>query len=221
MHLMSRFRPVLGLLSVAGLACVTLPGCSSPEANVALVAGATLFGGQAPSNEIQQIYYLGVFDPQGQLPPSVYRVRVRGQASFISATKFASGWVPAQIIDSLGTDVSFKGNSGQVEFQEGDSDKLASLTTGRRLMMFGPEGFREAPRDHRLVVVMGSSPEAYFQAVDQALGIASQAQHEQRDEEVNRLLFEAITQAYSEQRRLKDLLADIERREAGQEGGEL
>lgn len=221
MHPISRFRQVLGLLSVAGLACITLPGCSSWECNVALAAGITALGAQSPSNEIQQVYYLGVFDPQGQLPPSVYRVRVRGQASFISATKFASGWVPAKVIDSLGTHVSFNGNSGQVEFQQDESAKLVSLTTGRRLMMFGPEGFREAPRDHRLVVVMGSSPEAYFQAVDQTLGMASQARHEQRDEAVSRLLLEATTQAYSEQRRLADLRADIERHEAGREGGEL
>jgi hypothetical protein len=36
--------------------------------------------------------------------------------------------------------------------------------------MFGPEGFREAPRDHRLVVVMGSDPSVFFSAVDEALG---------------------------------------------------
>ena len=36
-----------------------------------------------------------------QVPPSVYRVRVKGQASFLSATKFASGWVPADLVDSL------------------------------------------------------------------------------------------------------------------------
>ena len=48
--------------------------------------------------------------------------------------------------------------------------KDTSALSGRRLMMFGPEGFREAPRNHRLVVVMGSSPEKFFSAVDEALG---------------------------------------------------
>ena len=42
-------------------------------------------------------------------------------------------------------------------------------------MMFGPEGFREAPANHRLVVVMGADPSAFFEAVDQTLGVIAQA----------------------------------------------
>ena len=44
----------------------------------------------------------------------------------------------------------------------------------RRLIMFGPEGFREAPKNHRLVVVMGASPETFFNAVDRALGVVAE-----------------------------------------------
>lgn len=52
--------------------------------------GTTLLGARTPANEIEQIYYLGVFDPQEQLEPMVYRVRVHGQASPISGMKFGS-----------------------------------------------------------------------------------------------------------------------------------
>ena len=144
---------------LVGLAGLGLTACENIEGTVALgVVGATLVGAQSPSHEIQQIYYLGVFDPQDQLPPQVYRVRVHGQASFVSLVNFASGWVPANLIDSLGTTVSLNKQTGGVKFQKAGEDETAPLKTGRRLVVFGPEGFREAPADHRLVVVMGSSP---------------------------------------------------------------
>ncbi len=44
-------------------------GCLTTGESVAAAIGATLFGAQSPNNEIEQIYYLGVFDPQGQIPP--------------------------------------------------------------------------------------------------------------------------------------------------------
>ncbi|HYE32224.1 MAG TPA: hypothetical protein VEH27_12400, partial [Methylomirabilota bacterium] len=65
------------------------------------VAGATLSGSQMITDELEQIYYLGVFDPLEQLPPTIYRVTVRGQSSALNRSKFASGWVPAPFIDSL------------------------------------------------------------------------------------------------------------------------
>ncbi|HYE33628.1 MAG TPA: hypothetical protein VEH27_19570, partial [Methylomirabilota bacterium] len=52
----------------------------------------------------------------------------------------------------------------------------AKLNPGRRLVLFGPEGFREAPRDHRLVIVMGADPSGYFEAIDSALGDMAQVQ---------------------------------------------
>ena len=51
----------------------------------------------------------------------------------------------------------------------------AALETGRRMMLFGPEGFRAAPADHRLAVVMASDPSAFFEAIDSALGQLSAA----------------------------------------------
>jgi len=131
---------------------------------------ATLLGARSPTHEIQQVYYLGVFDPREQVPPSIYRLTVHGQSSFMSATKFASGWVPASMADSLDSHIQFNEKSDKLEFSSGDN-KIEKLKTGKRLVLFGPEGFREAPKDHRLVVVMGSNPEAYFQAVDEALGV--------------------------------------------------
>ncbi len=100
----ARALVLLGLpLILAGLSA-----CGDAKENIVLgTVGVTLVGAQAPSHEIERIYYLGVFDPQDQLPPQVYRVRVHGQASFISFMRFASGWVHASLIDSLGGSVGF------------------------------------------------------------------------------------------------------------------
>jgi hypothetical protein len=43
------------------------------------------------------------------------------------------------------------------------------------MIQFGPEGFREVPSEHRLVIVMGANPSAFFQAVDKTLGSLSPA----------------------------------------------
>jgi hypothetical protein len=185
-------------------------GCSSPWQTAALVSGgAAVVGGYSPNNEIEQVYYLGVFDPQDQVPPSVYRVRVRGQASFLSRKRFASGWVRADLIDSLGTNATVNELSGSIQFTRADGDPLASLQTGRRLMLFGPEGFREAPKDHRLVVVMGSNPDTFFRSMDQTLGVVSKAQSDLRESTLQRHLFEAMIQVENERKRLDDLAADL------------
>jgi hypothetical protein len=160
------FSPILALWFL-------ISGCS-PEGMIAGTVGgvtfSTLLGARSPTHEIQQVYYIGVFDPREQVPPSIYRLTVHGQSSFMSATKFASGWVPAAMADSLDSHIQFNEKSDKLEFSSGDN-KIEKLKTGRRLVLFGPEGFREAPKDHRLVVVMGSNPEAYFQAIDEALGV--------------------------------------------------
>ena len=209
------------LLVACGLAAT---GCDSLEGNVALgVVGATVVGGQAPTHEIEQIYYLGVFDPQDQLPPQVYRVRVHGQSSFLNATKFASGWVLADVIDSLGTSVGFSKDSNQIEITKGDKDELSKLKTGRRLVMFGPEGFREAPANHRLVVVMGASPEKFFAAIDETLGIVAQATQDasqgEKTAELDRKLFEALTRMKSERERLNQLIKDTDADLPARKGG--
>jgi hypothetical protein len=153
-----------------------LAGCATPVATNSLVgAGATTLLGHTPTTNIVQTYYLGVFDPREQLPPTIYRIRVQGQAGALSATKFASGWVRAELMDSLAGQIVSEGNGVKIT---GNGTALAKeLDKGalnRRLIMFGPEGFREAPKDHRLAVVMGSDPEAFFGAVDRALGVVAQ-----------------------------------------------
>ena len=178
---MPLFRGTRKLFAAAVLLSATVSSGCSTEEIIGGTIGATILGGSSPSHEIQQIYYLGAFDPQGQLPPTVYRIRVHGQASFISFVKFASGWVPAPFIDSLTAEAGFKSaKSTSVQIDQGASETLSELTTGRRLMLFGPEGFREAPRNHRLVVVMGSDPSGFFAAIDQAVGEIAQLQAAQR-----------------------------------------
>ena len=194
---------------------VALSGCENIEGTLTLgVIGATVVGGQAPTHEIEQIYYLGVFDPQDQLPPQVYRVRVHGQSSFLNATKFASGWVPADVIDSLGTSIGFNKDTNRIEITKGDKDELSQLKTGRRLVMFGPEGFREAPANHRLVVVMGASPEKFFAAIEETLGIVAQATQDaaqgEKTAELDRKLFEALTRMKSEREGLDRLIESTE-----------
>lgn len=212
---------VPALLACIGLA---LSGCEDIRGTVALgVIGATVIGGQAPTHEIEQIYYLGVFDPQDQLPPQVYRVRVHGQSSFLNATKFASGWVPADVIDSLGTSIGFNKDSNRIEITKGDKDELSKLKTGRRLVMFGPEGFREAPANHRLVVVMGASPEKFFAAIDETLGIVAQAMQDasqgEKTAELDRKLFEALTRMKSEREGLDRLIEATETNLPARAGG--
>jgi hypothetical protein len=159
--------------------CLTAAGCTSIEGMAVALIGTTIAGARSPSHELEQVYYLGVFDPDDQLPPSLYRLTVRGQASFISAVKFASGWLPAHLVDSLETRIQFKEKGTELEFTSSDPARKASLTPGRRLMLFGPEGFREAPSDYRLVVVMGSNADEYFQAVEQVMGAMAAAKREE------------------------------------------
>ena len=147
---------------LCGALCVFLPACSGLDSCPPL------------DHRIHQVYYLGAFDPMGQLPPTVYRLRVRGWAPPISTVNYAAGWVPADFVDSLGTSIGLE--DGQLTFERKDgSVGKAALETGRRMMLFGPEGFRAAPADHRLAVVMASDPSAFFEAIDSALGQLSAA----------------------------------------------
>ena len=203
-------RKLSAIVLAAGGLFTTLTACSTEEI-IASTVGATVLGANSPSHEIEQIYYLGAFDPQGQLPPTVYRIRVHGQTSFISFAKFASGWVPAPFIDSLGSSVGFKDEtSTSISIDEAASDKLSDLNEGRRLMLFGPEGFREAPKDHRLVVVMGSSPESFFSAIDTSIGAIAKARAAQRDNKLDRALFEALSNLRDERDKLHLLERDLD-----------
>src|SRR4051794_18904725 len=88
-------------------------GClGHPEGTIVGVAvPVTALLAVTPTNEIEQIYYLGVFDPQEQVPSTIYRIRVHGQSSALSNMRFGSGWVKAALIDSLNTSVHFDGST--------------------------------------------------------------------------------------------------------------
>ena len=175
------------------LSIVFLTGCNSLPQNIALgTVVATGVGAMVPGHEIEQIYYLGSFDPQEQVPPALYRVRVRGQASIISWMRFGSGWVPADLIDSLGSSVEINKSDGKIVMTKAGNEQISKLTIGRRLMQFGPEGFREVPKQHRLVILMGSDPREFFKAIDEALGAVTTAKAAQDNNALNRLLFEAM-----------------------------
>lgn len=193
------FRMNVGWL-VLPLVAALSSGCNSVPQNIALGAViGTGVGAVIPGHDIEQVYYLGSFDFQEQVPPALYRVRVRGQASIISWMRFGSGWVPADLIDSLGSSVEINKKDGKITMTKAGQDELSKLTIGRRLMQFGPEGFRAVPKDHRLVILMGSSPEGFFNAMDKALGAVSQAQLDQDSRTLNGLLFEALTKVRAEQ----------------------
>ena len=181
-------------------------GCTEGAVTGGIV-GATYWGGRAPSGEIEQVYYLGVFDPQGQLPPQIYRVRVHGQSSFISAARFASGWVPAALADSLGSNISFSNETGSLDITR--AEEPSALQTGRRLMMFGPEGFREAPADHRLVIAMGGNVDDYFDAVNQSLSVLSQVEAAKRDADFERRLTQTLLAIQTENRDLGRVETDF------------
>lgn len=200
-------------LRVALLVAVTLggvwsmTGCDATTgAIVGGTVGATLVGGYAPASEIEQVYYLGVFDPQEQVPPTIYRITVHGQASAISQMKFASGWVPAPLSDSLGSSMQFDKSTNSVNFAPASAEQTVHLKTGRRMMLLGPEGTREAPADHRLVIVMGSSPEAYFDAISSSLGMIAHARIEQVSSELSRQILEQMLALRDQQ----DALASVE-----------
>ncbi len=203
-----------------------LAGCSGmtvAQRNLSAAAAATGAAALVPTSEIQQTYYLGVFDPRDQLPPMFYRVRVHGQAGAISRTSFASGWVRAELVDSLSDRVqtpfekATTSSAGVINSTptgsggtaSGEREAEAGALSGRRLVMFGPEGFREAPANHRLVIVMGSDPSAFFNGVDQALGLVAQAtQGRQSGPEIERLLWDDLARAQLQRERVT-LLMDL------------
>ena len=135
---------------------------------------------------------------------------MRGQASALNTTRYASGWVRAELLDSLSTVAKFQGKELDSGVQVSAADaQTSALVTGRRLVMFGPEGFREAPKDHRLVIVMGSSPEKFFAAIDQALGNVAAATQGQSGSNLEQSLFRDILRLKSERERLEDLRTDV------------
>lgn len=150
----------------AALASLWLCGCNTVVAVAGTIATVGV-GAMVDGHEIGQIYYVGVLDPHEQVPPALYRITLRGESSVVNSTKYASGWIDAGLVDSLSTKIGFD-DGGNLAVKNGE--KQLALETGRRMWVFGPEGFRKVPENHRLVIVMGSSPQAFFAAVDQTLG---------------------------------------------------
>lgn len=189
------------LIVIASL-LVMLNACANSGQNTALGLGVTAGLAVSPSNEIEQIYYLGTFDPQSQLPPTIYRVRVRGQGSALSNVKFASGWLPAEVVDSLTRKVSFDETGVSVSSAQGSE---GVLDLHRRLMQFGPEGFREAPANHRLVIVMGADPSNYFNGIERALGEVSKFRSQQDNSELKAVLFPVLVRLQDAELELKSI----------------
>ncbi|MDP6544597.1 MAG: hypothetical protein QGH60_11445 [Phycisphaerae bacterium] len=219
-----RIRKTGKIPMVVVIAMITMiGGCDTTGAIVGGIIGVTVVGGVSPAHEVEQVYYLGIFDRQEQVPSTVYRVTVRGQASVMSNTKFASGWVPAEAIDTLNTHIGFDvnnpdkpavkittttqpaGGSTTTVTTTGKNAQDATFELGRRLMMFGPEGFRPAPKNHRLVIVMGASPKKFFNAVDSFLGDVTELRVARSSRSVKSTLFDAATKLQQQRRRLDSL----------------
>jgi hypothetical protein len=207
---MQAFQRVM-FISVGSALAALLTACATTSGNAALaIAGF----GHTPTSQINQTYYLGVFDPIEQLEPTLYRIRVQGQASALSQTSFASGWVRSDIIDSLSGKASTSSEPSQPESaasgatNSGVKLNLEKSALSRRLVMFGPEGFREAPKDHRLVIVMGSSPAGFFGAMDQALGIVASATQKQQTGgiDVSKEIFPELSRMREERRSMQSLI---------------
>jgi hypothetical protein len=192
--------PLLLLLTLGG-------GCSTvAHTNQAIALAGTVGLSLTPSFDLEQTYYLGSFDPAGQLPPTLYRIRVRGQSSILNNTKFASSWVPAEVVDAL-TGSAQLDKSGKVTIESDIAHAKNINESGRRLMQFGPEGFRSAPKNHRLVILMGASPETVEQAFSQALGTVAMAASGASGNAVDRDALKALLDMGRDKAKLQALLA--------------
>ncbi|HYC76791.1 MAG TPA: hypothetical protein VEI02_04095 [Planctomycetota bacterium] len=192
---------------------LTLAPCIACHTGEYVATGAvlgTVALGRTPSHDLEQIYYLGVFDPMEQVPPTLYRVIVRGQASAMSNVKYASGWVPSAVVDTLQTRMFFDPQTGDLQIKGGQAGDVG-IKPDRRMFMFGPEGFREAPMDHRLVIVMGADPSAYFEAVDSVLGGLATERAESRaaSKANNALVFDRMRSIVRQQERVEGLKREL------------
>jgi len=214
-HAHSPRRAVASLVPLAALTLTQLFACSSPGDLAAGVLTTTAVGARTPANDLEQTYYVGVFDPLARVPPTVYRLRVRGQASAISSMRFASGWLPAAVVDGLNERVGFDDKTGRVKIESAAKSDSVILPS-RRLMMFGPEGFREAPKDHRLAIVMSSSPEKFFELAGESLRVVTAAHIEQLDSATSLALLTELQRLRDEQRELDKLDARLATLSEGQ-----
>ena len=144
---------------------------------------------------------------------------MRGQASAISGVDFQSGWVPAAFVDSLGSSIQFQSattgsDPGLPKFSEvvQKSDEKDGIKVGRRLVLFGPEGFRYAPKNHRLTILMGSDASKFFQAVDTALGEVAEAKEFESSHGIRSAIHEALAELARDAETASDVELSAERR---------
>lgn len=123
------------------------------------------------SQDFQQTYYLGVYDPNEEVTQQLYRVTIVGDAKWYSNVKYASGWAPAEAVDALTGTVTPEKARIKISGEGGD----VRLPPGRSLVLYGPEGFRVVPQDHRLVLVMSSDPSEFFKQVQLIAGAKVEA----------------------------------------------
>jgi len=191
-------------MGASALAVMTA-GCATNWQTAGLAAGAaTALGGQAPTHEMEQVYYLGIYDPEEQLPQQVYRVKVHGQSSLLSNIRFSSGWVPAKLVDTLDVSLEFDKEGNRLSLQPSTNHAdIAALQSGRRHVLFGPEGHRVAPKDHRLVIVMASSADKYFNTITDTLSAVSDFQARADNSKAVRELMLELSRLSLERERLE------------------
>jgi hypothetical protein len=188
--------------------CALTSGCDTiVQRNQAILATGLVTASLTPSFDLEQTYYLGSFDPAGQLPPTLYRIRVRGQSSMLNNTKFASSWVPAEVVDALTGSAKLDVKSGSLRIERDTDTSFNVNDSGRRLMQFGPEGFRSAPKGHRLVILMGSSPDKVEQAFSTALGTVALAASGATGSTVDREALKALLDMGRDKAQLRSILA--------------
>jgi hypothetical protein len=130
----------------------------------------------ACSSTASEAFYVGRFDPLTQLPQELYRFRVNGEGSWYHDMKFASGWLPASVVDPLGSTISIgKDGVSTKSANTGNGAQAAADTKGyveayRTMRLFGPEAFLEVPKDLRFCVVMSADPNKFFQAARMLAG---------------------------------------------------
>jgi hypothetical protein len=129
--------------------------------------------------------------------------------------------VPADLVDSLSNQVGFDVDDQKVTVEGGVAGPLkdGELTKGRRLVVFGPEGFRPVPKRHRLVIVMGASPKAFFQAMDRLTGAASAKRAQLLRGPLYQEVLEKLNEVKDERRRLAELAVRVGPAAAAGEGG--
>ena len=75
--------------------------------------------------------------------------------------------------------------------------------------MFGPDGFREAPANHRLVIVMGSQADVFFSQMDKALGEYSSITAERDNLPLQRDFMAALLALKDDRQKVRDLKLNL------------